>query len=117
MTNLPPLITFLKQAAQAAGAILREGYYAAGAIDFESKGVSDFVTHYGRAAENAIIDTICRAHPNVGFLVEETGATPARGGEITVIITLWTAPTTSCIGYPAFLFPSPHARLMRLPTG
>lgn len=76
----------LQRAARAAGAILREGYHAAGAIDFESKGVSDFVTHYDRAAENAIIDTIRRAHPDVGFLGEETGATPARDGEITVII-------------------------------
>lgn len=64
-------------AAQAAGAILREGYHATGAIDFESKGASDFVTHYDRAAENAIIATIRQAHPNVGFLGEETGATPA----------------------------------------
>ncbi|UYG07341.1 inositol monophosphatase family protein [Halomonas sp. M4R1S46] len=82
----PTLIETLKHAARVAGELLREGYHAAGAIDFESKGASDFVTHYDRAAERIIIDTVRRAHPEVGFLGEESGATPAQAGDTTVII-------------------------------
>jgi myo-inositol-1(or 4)-monophosphatase len=84
--NSESLNDTLKRAARAAGDILREGYQAVGTIDFECKGASDFVTHYDRAAERAIIDTIRRSHPEVGFLGEETGATPAQAGDTTVII-------------------------------
>ncbi|PWV67801.1 inositol monophosphatase family protein [Halomonas sp. A11-A] len=80
------LIETLQQAARTAGQLLREGYHAAGAIDFEAKGASDFVTHYDRAAEHAIIETVRRAHPEAGFIGEETGETPAEGGRLTVII-------------------------------
>ncbi|KAA0013141.1 inositol monophosphatase [Billgrantia pellis] len=84
--NAASLIDTLKRAARAAGDILREGYEAAGAIPFECKGASDFVTHFDRAAEHAIIDTVRRSHPQVGFLGEETGTTPAQNGDVTVII-------------------------------
>lgn len=86
MIHKTPLIDTLKQAAQAAGEILREGYQAAGTIDFQCKGASDFVTDYDRAAERAIIDTVRRHHPEVGFLGEETGATPAQDGTLVVVI-------------------------------
>ncbi|MCE8020895.1 inositol monophosphatase [Halomonas sp. MCCC 1A11036] len=82
----PALIDTLKQAAQAAGEILREGYRAAGTIDFQCKGASDFVTDYDRAAEHAIIDTVRSVHPEVGFLGEETGATSTQDGNVTVVI-------------------------------
>lgn len=80
------LIDTLQQAARAAGELLHEGYQAVGAIDFECKGPSDFVTYYDQAAEHAIIETIRRAHPEVGFLAEEAGATPAGDSDFTVII-------------------------------
>lgn len=88
MTKSTPtiLIDTLHQAARAAGEILYEGYQAVGSIDFECKGSSDFVTHYDRAAEHAIIQTIRRTHPEVGFLGEETGTTPAGDSDLTVII-------------------------------
>ncbi|MGL6214831.1 inositol monophosphatase family protein [Billgrantia desiderata] len=88
MTNVtsPTLIDTLKQAAQAAGEILREGYRAAGTIDFQCKGASDFVTDYDRAAEHAIIDSVRNVHPKVGFLGEETGATPAQDNNVVVVI-------------------------------
>ncbi|PXY00405.1 inositol monophosphatase family protein [Halomonas sp. LBP4] len=82
----PTLITTLQRAARAAGEILCEGFGTADAIDFECKGASDFVTHYDQAAERTIIDIVHRAHPEVGFLGEETGATPALAGNVTVII-------------------------------
>ncbi|QJQ96128.1 MULTISPECIES: inositol monophosphatase family protein [Halomonadaceae] len=80
------MIDTLQHAARAAGAILLEGYHAASAIDFECKGASDFVTHYDRAAERAIIDIVRRAHPEVGFIGEESGATAAQSSDVTVII-------------------------------
>ncbi|MFW6346354.1 MAG: inositol monophosphatase family protein [Halomonas sp.] len=86
MTNPTTLMDTLKQAARTAGELLREGYYAAGAIEFEAKGASDFVTHYDKAAEQAIIETIRRAHPKAGFIGEETGESPTESGGLTVII-------------------------------
>ncbi|MBF8224110.1 inositol monophosphatase family protein [Halomonas sp. 328] len=86
MTLPTPLIDTLKLAARAAGELLREGYQGGSPIALEHKGPSDFVTHYDRAAERAIIETIRRAHPGVGFLGEETGASPAEGTGPTVII-------------------------------
>ncbi len=85
-TAQPDLMHTLQEAARLAGKILTEGYHKAGGIDFERKGSSDFVTHYDQAAEHAIIDTIQRAHPEVGFLGEETGVTPSRSSDLTVII-------------------------------
>ena len=84
--NDSTLIASLQHAARAAGELLREGYHAAGAIDFEAKGASDFVTHYDRAAEHTIINILHRAHPGLAFLGEESGATPAPSGDTTVII-------------------------------
>ncbi|WP_249260688.1 inositol monophosphatase family protein [Halomonas caseinilytica] len=80
------LIASLQHAARLAGAHLLEGYQAAGAIDFEAKGASDFVTHYDRAAERIIIDCLQRAHPGLAFLGEESGVTPSGAGDTTVII-------------------------------
>lgn len=84
--NDPTLIETLIQAARISGELLREGYQDAGAIDFKSKGTSDFVTYYDREAERLIIDTILRAHPEVSFLAEESGATYSRPRHVTVII-------------------------------
>lgn len=86
MPYAPELIDTLKLAARAAGELLREGYQATGPIALEHKGPSDFVTHYDKAAEQAIIETIRQAHPEAGFLGEETGASPGEGGDLTVII-------------------------------
>ncbi|WNK20274.1 inositol monophosphatase family protein [Halomonas piscis] len=86
MTIRIALIDTLKQAARSAGELLREGYHAAGTIDFEAKGASDFVTHYDRASEHAIIETVRRTHPGVGFIGEESGTTAAEAGDLTVII-------------------------------
>ncbi|HSH57302.1 MAG TPA: inositol monophosphatase family protein [Halomonas sp.] len=86
MTTRIALIDTLKQAARTAGELLREGYHTAGTIDFEAKGTSDFVTHYDRAAEHAIIETVRRTHPGVGFIGEESGTTVVEAGDLTVII-------------------------------
>ncbi|MDR5904156.1 inositol monophosphatase family protein [Franzmannia qiaohouensis] len=84
--KLETLSDTLQRAARAAGDILREGYHAAGTIEFDRKGASDFVSHYDRAAEQAIIDTIRLAHPEVGFLGEESGITPAGDSDLRVVI-------------------------------
>lgn len=81
-----PKSSTLQRAAREAGELLREGYQALGTIDFECKGASDFVTKFDRAAEQVIIDTVRSVHPEIGFLGEETGATPAQDGDVTVII-------------------------------
>lgn len=86
MPNPTTLIATLQQAARNAGELLREGYHAAGTIEFEAKGASDFVTHYDKAAEQAIIETIRRTHPEAGFIGEETGESLAENGRLTVII-------------------------------
>ena len=84
--DLDALTDSLQRAARAAGDLLREGYQTAGTIEFDSKGASDFVTHFDRAAEQAIIDTIRKTHPELGFLGEESGITAGQGGELTVVI-------------------------------
>lgn len=83
----PSLIETLKHAAHAAGTLLREGFHDETPIDFKAKGASDFVTHYDKAAENAIIDVIKQSHPHANFLGEETGITTANeNSDLTVII-------------------------------
>ncbi|WP_052383874.1 inositol monophosphatase family protein [Litchfieldella xinjiangensis] len=80
------LAEVVKQAARDAGAILLEGYRERDPMAFERKGASDFVTHYDRAAEQAIIATVRGAFPEVSFLGEESGELVAEGSEYTVII-------------------------------
>lgn len=76
----------VKKAAKDAGALLAKGYSGIDRVTFERKGASDFVTHYDQAAERLIIDDIRQHFPSVGFLGEESGASPANNSNVTVII-------------------------------
>ena len=76
----------VKKAARKAGALLAKGYSGIDRITFERKGASDFVTHYDQSAERLIIDYIRQHFPAVGFLGEESGATPANNSNVTIVI-------------------------------
>lgn len=80
------LLETVKQAAYEAGALLNKGYSKEGRVAFEHKGASDFVTHYDKAAERAIIEHIHSAFPDIAFLGEESGLTPGTASDYTVVI-------------------------------
>ncbi|MDP4557620.1 inositol monophosphatase family protein [Halomonas meridiana] len=80
------LLESAKVAAQEAGVILKEGYYSSRRVDFERKGVSDFVTFYDRAAEKCIIKRIRGLFPEIAFMGEESGSTAGNMSDYTVII-------------------------------
>ncbi len=80
------LLNTAKRAAIEAGMILKEGYQTRGLVDFERKGVSDFVTIYDKAAENTIINRIRCSFPGIAFIGEEGGTIQGDNSDYTVII-------------------------------
>lgn len=60
--------------AQEAGALLRDRFETAKATPRAEKSAGDFVTEADLAAERLIRDRLAAAHPGIGWLGEETGA-------------------------------------------
>lgn len=69
-------------AARAAGAIIREGWGRAHAIEF--KGATNLVTETDRASEKIILDRLLTATPDFEILAEESGVRQpkARAGSV-----------------------------------
>src|SRR5213596_41361 len=70
-----PMLTIAVRAARRAGSIINRASLNGGALNVRSKRVNDFVTQVDQAAEEAIIEIVRKAHPDHGFLAEESGRT------------------------------------------
>ena len=82
-----PLANIAVRAARRAGAIILRSMDRIDSIQVRSKRQNDFVTEVDKQAEQAIIETIRRAHPDHGILAEESGRHRA-GSEIEWIVDL-----------------------------
>ena len=68
-----PLINIGVSAARAAGNIILQGFERLDTIAINEKQHNDYVTEIDISAEEAIIQTIHKAHPHHGILAEESG--------------------------------------------
>ena len=98
-----PLVNIAVRAARRAGNVIVRNLNQLEAIDVATKGRNDFVTEVDRAAEQEIIATVRRAHPDHGFLAEESGTTPGTAGDEFVWIVDPLDGTTNFLhGFPQF---------------
>ncbi len=70
-----PLQTIAVRAARAAGDTIMRATENMDKVKADVKGRNDFVTDIDRRAEQRIIETIQKTHPNHAFLAEESGET------------------------------------------
>lgn len=69
-----PLLNIAVRAAREAGRIIIRDLDRPDAIHISKKGLNDFVSDVDRKAEQAIISTIRKAHPDHAILAEESGS-------------------------------------------
>src|SRR5438046_5974440 len=96
-----PLLTIAVRAARRAGAIINRASLNGGALNVRSQRVNDFVTQVDHAAEEAIIEIVRKAHPDHGFLAEESGTT-AGAAEYLWIIDPLDGTTNFIHGFPQY---------------
>src|SRR5213078_1436100 len=94
-----PMLTIAVRAARRAGSIINRASLNGGALNVRSKRVNDFVTQVDQAAEEAIIEIVRKAHPDHGFLAEESGRT-AGAAEYLWIIDPLDGTTNFIHGFP-----------------
>src|SRR3989441_8112569 len=82
---MPPMLTIAVRAARRAGSIINRASLNGGALNVRSKRVNDFVTQVDQAAEEAIIEIVRKAHPDHGFLAEESGKTTGAAEYLWII--------------------------------
>jgi len=70
---MQPLLNIAIRAARRAGDLIVRSLPRLDSIHVATKGRNDFVTEIDRLAEQEIINTIRRTHPDHGFLGEESG--------------------------------------------
>lgn len=70
---MQPLLNIAVRAARRAGDLIIRSIPRLDSIQVATKGRNDFVSEVDQAAEQEIINTIRRAHPDHGFLAEESG--------------------------------------------
>ncbi|RKT60798.1 myo-inositol-1(or 4)-monophosphatase [Azonexus fungiphilus] len=75
-----PALNIAIKAARRAGQVINRASNDLEGLKVASKQPNDFVTEVDKAAEAAIIETLLEAYPNYAILAEESGLTPARGG-------------------------------------
>src|SRR2546428_8675558 len=80
-----PMLTIAVRAARRAGSIINRASLNGGALTVRSKRVNDFVTQVDQAAEEAIIEIVRKAHPDHGFLAEESGKTTGAAEYLWII--------------------------------
>ena len=80
-----PMLNIAVRAARRAGSIINRASLNGGALNVRAKRVNDFVTQVDQAAEEAIIETVRKAHPDHGFLAEESGKTPGEAEYVWII--------------------------------
>lgn len=73
MALMPPLVTVMVKAAEAAAKSLARDFGEAEQLQVSRKGPSNFVTAADKRAEKSIHYTLAKARPDFGFLMEEGG--------------------------------------------
>src|SRR2546421_7719258 len=96
-----PMLTIAVRAARRAGSIINRASLNGGALNVRSKRVNDFVTQVDQAAEEAIIEIVRKAHPDHGFLAEESGRA-AGAAEYVWIIDPLDGTTNFIHGFPQY---------------
>lgn len=94
------LVNIAVRAARAAGTVIMRHIDRIDTLAVDSKQRNDFVTEVDRLAEQAVIDTVRRTHPEHGFLGEETGR--HGGDEFVWIVDPLDGTTNFLHGFPAF---------------
>jgi myo-inositol-1(or 4)-monophosphatase len=97
---MQPLLNIAVRAARKAGDLILRSLPRLESIQVASKGRNDFVTDVDRHAEQEIIATIRRAHPDHGILAEESGR--SGGDEFVWIIDPLDGTTNFVHGFPTF---------------
>ncbi|HKE45245.1 MAG TPA: inositol monophosphatase family protein [Steroidobacteraceae bacterium] len=97
---MQPLLNIAVRAARKAGDLIMRSLPRLESIQVASKGRNDFVTDVDRLAEQEIINTIRRAHPDHGVLAEESGR--SGSDEFVWIIDPLDGTTNFVHGFPTF---------------
>ncbi|HYW77898.1 MAG TPA: inositol monophosphatase family protein [Gammaproteobacteria bacterium] len=98
---MDPLINIAVQAARQAGAIILRSMDRLDTLQVQTKRRNDFVTEIDLKAEQAIIETIRKAHPDHAILAEESG-THSGDSDVEWIIDPLDGTTNFVHGFPAF---------------
>lgn len=99
---MDPLINIAVQAARQAGAIILRSMGRLDTLKVHTKARNDFVTEIDLKAEQAIIETIRKAHPDHAILAEESGAHSSGESDVEWIIDPLDGTTNFVHGFPAF---------------
>ncbi len=97
-----PLLNIAIKAARRAGSIINRASLGGSAIEVRSKHANDFVTQVDRAAEEAIIEIVRRAHPEHAILAEESGDSPGDNAEYRWVIDPLDGTTNFIHGFPQY---------------
>jgi len=97
---MQPLLNIAVRAARRAGDLIIRSIPRLDSIKVATKGRNDFVSEVDRLAEQEIITTIRRTHPDHGFLGEESGR--SGGDEFVWIIDPLDGTTNFLHGLPVF---------------
>jgi len=113
---MDPLANIAVRAARRAGSIILRSMDRLDSVQVRAKQQNDFVTEIDKQAEQAIIDTIRKAHPDHGILAEESGR-HRRESDIEWIIDPLDGTTNYLHGFPAFAVSIAVAEKGRLTRG
>ena len=101
---MQPLLNIAIRAARRAGDVIVRSLNRVPQLDVRAKSHNDFVTEVDTTAEQEIIETIRRSHPDHAFLGEESGRIAAKSGreEFVWIIDPLDGTTNFIHGFPQF---------------
>jgi myo-inositol-1(or 4)-monophosphatase len=97
-----PLLNIAIKAARRAGSIINRASLDGSVLEVRSKNLNDFVTQVDRAAEQAIIEIVHRAHPEHAILAEESGDTRGTSAEYRWVIDPLDGTTNFIHGFPQY---------------
>jgi myo-inositol-1(or 4)-monophosphatase len=97
---MQPLLNIAVRAARRAGDLIAQSLNRAPTLEARAKSRNDFVTEIDHRAEQDIIATIRRSHPDHAFLAEESGRSGA--GDYVWIIDPLDGTTNFLHGFPQF---------------
>ncbi|MGA7966013.1 MAG: inositol monophosphatase family protein [Gammaproteobacteria bacterium] len=114
---MDPLLNIAVQAARQAGSIILRSMGRLDSLQVHTKQRHDFVTEVDIKAEQAIIDTIRKAHPEHAILAEESGKQPGSNNTVEWIVDPLDGTTNFVHGFPAFAVSIAIAQQGRLTHG
>ncbi len=78
MSAQSAIITVMERACRKAAPRLRRDFNEVAQLQVSRKGPADFVSQADKAAEQTLVEELCRARPGWGFLLEEGGEIPGE---------------------------------------